>query len=85
MINNIYPIIKKLLHAYKKDKNENLISVSIFLIEQFFHTLVNKNDNDIDFLLNLKSTIIKKINDFIVYNLNINTVLNSIEFKLKHV
>ena len=82
---NIYLIIKKLLHAYKKDKNENLISMAIFLIEQFFHNLVNKNDNDIDFLLNLKTTIIKKINDFIVYNLNINTVLNSIEFKLKHV
>ena len=82
---NIYLVLKRLLHAYKKDKNKTLINLSIFLVDQFFFTLINKSENDIDFLINLKSIIINKINDFIVYNLNINTVLNTIELKLKNV
>ena len=59
--------------------------MSIFLIDQFFYSLIKENKNKIDFLLSLKLTIINKINDFIVYNLNINSVLKSIEIKLKYV
>ena len=81
---NIYFKLSKLLHAYKKDKNKDLIGMSIFFIDQFFYRLVNENVNKIDFLLNLKSIILNKINDFIVYNLNINSVLLSIELKLKN-
>jgi len=77
--------IHKILYAYKKDKNKLLISMSIFLVNQFFYILLNKNKNKIDFLLNIKSIIVDKINDFIMYNLNINSVLNSIDLKLKNV
>ena len=59
--------------------------MSIFLVNQFFYILLNKNKNKIDFLLNIKSIIVDKINDFIMYNLNINSVLNSIDLKLKNV
>ena len=82
---SIYFKLSKLLFAYKKDKNKSLINMSIFLIDQFFYSLIKENKNKIDFLLSLKSTIINKINDFIVYNLNINSVLKSIEIKLKYV
>ena len=82
---SIYFKLSKLLFAYKKDKNKSLINMSIFLIDQFFYSLIKENKNKIDFLLSLKLTIINKINDFIVYNLNINSVLKSIEIKLKYV
>ena len=82
---SIYFKLSKLLFAYKKDKNKSLINMSIFLIDQFFYSLIKVNKNQIDFLLNLKATIINQIDDFIVYNLNINSVLKSIEFKLKNV
>ena len=81
---SIYFKLSKLLFAYKKDKNKSLINMSIFLIDQFFYSLIKVNKNQIDFLLNLKATIINQIDDFIVYNLNINSVLNSIETKLKY-
>ena len=80
----IYPKIYKLLHAYKKDKDKALVNMSLYLIDQFFYTIIIKNENKVDDLLNLKSSITNKINDFIVYNLNIKTVLNSIELKLKN-
>jgi len=82
---DIYSKLNKLLYGYKKDKNIALINMSIFLIDKLFYNLVENNTNKIDFLLNLKSSIVKCINDFIIYNLNINSVLNSIETKLKNV
>ena len=74
-----------LLHGYKKDKNKALINMSIFLIDQFFYDLIQKNKNKIEFLSHLRLTIINKINNSVLYNLNISSVLNLIEIKLKDV
>jgi len=82
---DIFNKIKKLLYAYKKDKNKALASLAVFLIDQFFFQLIKKNVNKIDFLLKLKFMITNKINDFILYNLNINSVLNTIDLKLNNV
>ena len=82
---NIYLKLNKVLHGYKKDKNKALINMSFFLIDQFFFNFIKDEEYKIDFLLKLKSFILHKINDFVVYNTNINSVLNSIELKLKNV
>mgnify|MGYP001187109701 FL=1 len=82
---NILLKLNKLLYAYKKDKNKNLIQMSIFFVDQYIYHLVKENVNNTDFLLNTKSITINKINDFVIYNLNINSVLNSIELILKNV
>jgi len=83
--NNIFVKLNKLLNIYKKDRNKFLISLAFFLIDQFFIKLIYQNENKIDSLLNVKTSIIRNINDFIKYNLNINSVLNSIEIKLSNV
>jgi DNA polymerase III delta prime subunit len=82
---NIFLKLSKLLYAYKKDKNKTLIYMSIFFIDNFFYHLLDEHTDKTDFLLNHKSIIVNKINDFILYNLNIGSVLNSIELKLKNV
>ena len=82
---NILSKLNKLLPAYKKDKDKEIINMSIFLIDEFFYFLLKENKNKIDTLLNLKSIVVYKIHDFITYNLNINSVLNSIELELKNV
>ena len=82
---NILINLDKLLHSYKKDKDKNLINMLLFFIDQFFYNQIKKNLHKTDILMNLKLTIIHKINDFIVYNLHIRSVLNSIEFNLKNV
>ena len=82
---NICLKLNKVLHGFKRDKDKALISMSFFLIDEFFFRLIKNNENKIDFLLNIKSFITNKINDFIIYNTNINSVLSSIELKLKNV
>jgi len=82
---NILLNLNKLLNAYKKDKDKSLINLLVFFIDQFFYYQTKRNINKIDILLNIKFTIIHKINDFIVYNLNIRSVLDSIELTLKNV
>jgi len=77
--------ISTLLNAYKKNKDKILINLTLFLIEQYFLKSIQTNQNKTDFLLDIKSNINKNINDFIHYNLNINSVLNSIEVKLNNV
>lgn len=77
--------IYKLLNAHKKNKNKTLINLTLFLIDQYFLRLIQQNENKLDFLLKIKIDINNNINDFIYYNLNINSVLNSIEIKLKNV
>ena len=58
--------------------------MSLFLIDQLFIKLVKDNTNEIDALLDLKLVVCNKINDFITYNLNINSVLATIDLKLKN-
>jgi DNA polymerase-3 subunit delta' len=77
--------INKLLNAYKKNKNKELINLTLFLIDQYFINSVKIKETKLDYLMNVKSDIIININNFINYNLNINSVLNSIEVKLKNV
>jgi len=82
---NIIIKLNKLLNNYKKDKNKFIISLTLFLIDLFFYKLVNENEKKISYLLNIKFDITKNINDLIKYNLNISSVLNSIEVKLNNV
>ena len=85
--NNFNILIKldKLFNAYKKDKDKDLMYLSIFLIDHFFYELIKENKDKIDSLINSRLLISNKINDFISYNLNINSVLNFIELKLNNV
>ena len=67
-----------LLRLYKKEKDKSYINMSIYFTDQYFYKLSIQNKDD-PFLLNtIKLNIISQINDFVVYNLNLNLVLNSI-------
>ena len=77
--------ITKFLNQYKKNKSKILISLTLYSIDQYFFKLVQSNEEKLDLLLSLKNDINKNINDFIYFNLNINSVLNSIEVKLNNV
>ena len=77
--------LNSLINGYKKDKDKSLINLAFFLIDDLFFQKIKTNKNDINFLLDTKSCIIKNINDFVQLNLNINSILNIIEIKLKNV
>ena len=78
-------MLSLLMTGYKKEKDKSLISLANFLIDQSFFKKIKNNENNIEFLLDTRSSIIKMIKDFVQFNLNINSVLNSIKIKLRNV
>jgi DNA polymerase-3 subunit delta' len=82
---NIFIKLNILINGYKKEKNKTLINLINFLVESYFSQKIKKNKSEIEFLLNTKSSIIRIINDFVQFNLNINSVLNTIKIKLNNV
>jgi DNA polymerase III delta prime subunit len=81
---NIFSKINKLLYVYKKNKDKTVINLCNLLVEQHFYQLAINNNNRVNLLVNLKISILKNINDFVEYNLNINSVINTIENKLNN-
>jgi len=78
-LENNYPLIlNKLMILYKKNKSQNIINFLIFFTEVYFFKLCNNNNKYIDFLNKKKTEIIKRINDFKTYNLNVNSVISTI-------
>ena len=77
--------LNTLINGYKKEKDKSLISLAYFIIDYSFFNKIQSNINEMKFLLDTKSSIIKTINDFVQFNLNINSVLNTIKIKLSHV
>ncbi len=82
---NLIIKLDALIKGYKKEKIKSLINLSYFLIDNYFFDKIKKNELDIEFLLSTKFSIIKIIHDFVQFNLNITSVLNSIKIKLNNV
>ncbi len=80
-ISKIYILLK----LYKKDKSRNFISFAIFLTDQYFFKLALINQNNIDELSKNKIKTMNVLNDYATYNLNLNTVIESISNKSHHV
>lgn len=76
--NNYSLILNKLMTLYKKNKSRNIINFLIFYTEVYFFKLSYNNSKYIDYLNKKKTEIIKRINDFKTYNLNVNSVISSI-------
>ena len=76
--------IEKLLSLYKKSKNKSFINLSIFFTNLYFYNLVLKDSKNIFLYDNIKKKIIYHINNFLVYNLNLNNILNIINSYFKY-
>ena len=78
---NIFDLLNILISAYKKEKDKSLINLIYYLIDCSFFDKIKNNKKNIDFLLNTKSSIVKIIHNFVQFNINIASVLNSIKAK----
>ena len=74
--------VEKLLRLYKKSKNKTFIDLSILFTNQYFYNLSLEKKKNILLFNSVKNKIIYYINDFLVYNLNLNSVLNLIHSQL---
>jgi|TARA_B100001057_G_C22644043_1_gene869397 DNA polymerase-3 subunit delta' len=66
--------IYTLLRLYKKNKDLNLIKVANFFTDLHFYNLSIKNKNH-DFINDTKYIALKNIDNFVLYNLNLNVVI----------
>tara|TARA_Y100001970_G_C14210581_1_gene846644 strand:+ start:1258 stop:2196 length:939 start_codon:yes stop_codon:yes gene_type:complete len=76
--------IKKILNLYKSAKDKNFINLSILLTDEYFYNLSIKNQNKTFLFNSVKNKIIHYINNFFIYNLNLNSILNLIITEFKH-
>ncbi len=75
--------LKIVLNIYKKEKNIFYRDFSFYLCEYFLRKSYSKNLCDIHKFLEDRFFILKNLNKFFLYNLNHNTLINSLERKIK--
>ena len=76
--------LKLLLSVYKKNKDANLINMILFLTDYHFYIHEAKRKNNLEKTINDKSFVIKNINEFIKFNLNQTSLINSINNRLSN-
>ena len=74
--------LEKILNLYKKNKNIDFINLILFITEYYFSNLIKKNSKNIEQIIENKSFVIDNINNFVIYNLNQNSLINSINNKI---
>jgi len=74
--------LTKLLNLYKKEKDIFFLDLVLFYVDYYFQILKDKNIYNNKLLIEDRSFITKSVNDFFVFNLNQNTLLNHIENKI---
>ena len=76
--------IKSILNIYKKDKNIFIKDLLIFYVNYWFQNNYTKTLKSNNILVDKRIFLLKQINDFFIYNLNQQTLLNSIESNLNN-
>ena len=77
--------ITLLLNGFRKDKDKTIIQLIYHFIDTYFINQINEDVTKSDLLVSIKSNIINDINNLTKYNLNITSVLSSINSKLLNV
>lgn len=73
-----------LLNLYKKNKDIIFIDIILFLSNSYFNSLRNNSSLSSDKIIEYKSFVFENINNFFLYNLNQNTLLNNISRKINN-
>lgn len=79
--NDFLKTINLILNLYKKEKNTFYKDILIFFVEYYLSKQINQNLKYNVELIKNRTRILKKINDFFLYNLSQNTLINSLQSK----
>ncbi len=73
-----------LLTLYKKNKDKLFIDIAFFIVDYYFKNMnENKILNKVK-IFEVKNFIFDNLNNFLLYNLNQNSVINSINNRIKY-
>ena len=81
---NFVDNLSLLLNLYKKNKDILFVYLAFFLSDNHFQNLKNQNIISNEKIYNYKNFISNNLNNFLLYNINQNTLINSIDNKLKY-
>lgn len=85
-LNNDYFLnILKLFNLYKKNKDMIIINLLLSLTDEYFYNLSKMKKQNIEIINNARLKTIGIINNFVKYNLNINSTFNDIQTKFTNV
>ena len=73
-----------LLNLYKKNKDILFINLAFFIADYYFKDIKNKNLFKNDKIFEIKNYIFDNLNNFIIYNINQNSLINDISKKLNY-
>ena len=73
-----------LVNLYKKNKDSIFINIIFFLADCYFKHLKKKNLLENEKIFEIKNFIFENLNNFVVYNINQNSLLNTIGEKLNY-
>jgi len=73
-----------LLNLYKKNKDILFINLAIFIADYYFKDIKNKNLFKNDKIFEIKNYVFDNLNNFIVFNINQNSLINAISKKLNY-
>ena len=73
-----------LLNLYKKNKDILFINLAFFIADYYFKNIKNKNLLKNDKIFEIKNYIFDNLNNFIVFNINQNSLINAISKKLNY-
>lgn len=76
--------IKNIFDLYKKNKDKNLIDLSLYIADFYFKKLIENKLENIESIIEKKTFIIKSINKFFIYNLNQTALINALNNKLSN-
>ena len=76
--------IEILINLYKKNKEENLINMILFITDYYFYNLKQKKIDNIGKVIEKKSFVVNNINKFLKYNLNQKSLIHAINNKLSN-
>ena len=71
--------LKILINLYKKNKDPLFIELITFLTDYYIACFRDKNIHHYKNLIQKRQFILNKLNEFFLYNLSMNTLLNSLE------
>ena len=73
-----------ILNLYKKEKEIIFFDMILFLTDRYFNNIKNESLLSNDKIIENKNFVFENINKFFLYNLNVNTLLNSINYKINN-
>ena len=83
-INNFVENLSLLLNLYKKNKDNLFINLIFFITDYYFKSLKAKSILKSDKIFETKNFVFDNLNNYMLYNLNQNSLINAVNEKLKN-